>query len=526
MSEGSQSKKETQASDSQRGVYDRNLLLLVPELVYSTGNVFEHWQLDPRVPDGEKEDLANRKVVQSFLARFMKSRSENVLRGLSLGDEQAIKIEQATRPIATLEYGGKKNGMKLYLGAQYAYFAARYLGEEPARTIEELLNLIEREKENCKEFDKDLFLSNQIAPSEKENLELAPMHPFAQKANTEDHAGSHDQGTAQLGRKALAEEAWSKFTKYLPQKINLKRSKILNYSAMFIAGFLVSAAFARVLWHQEMDSQLKELEKRWRNEGPSSLDKSDYISLQKNTSPDLVYKMLWKGAYDPKMDTEKIQPFFNHLVALPEPLWQARANQGMAIAYLNRGEFENAFHHLTLAEELLIDTKHASDLRRVYLSKAHCLFYSQDAESMLVMITRAENLDVKTSESRISFFKALYFFLVGDLETATMHADKSLHISLAEGAKSQTAYYHSTLALLYVSNNKLENAYRHLRLAQEYAVETKDRALLFQLQGYEMLWAERMGLPPVALEEGSSKGLLKNSVIQRRSFIELAREHF
>ncbi|CAM2009652.1 hypothetical protein [Acanthopleuribacter pedis] len=526
MSEGSQSKQETQASDSQKGVYDRNLLLLVPELVYSTGNVFEHWQLDPRVPESEKEELANRKVVQSFLARFMKSRSDNVLRGLSPGDAQAIKIERAIRPIATLEYGGKKNGMKLYLGAQYAYFAARYLGEKPTRNIDELLDLIEREKENRKEFNKDLFPGNQAVPSEIENPELAPNHPLVQKVNTVDHVGSLGQGASQTKRKPLTEKVLSKFTKHMPQKVIQTKSKILNYSTMFIAGFLVSAAFASVLWHHEMDSQLKELEERWRNEGPSSLEKSDYISLQKNTSPDLVYKMLWKGAYDPKMDTEKIQPFFDHLVAFPEPIWQARANQGMAIAFLNRGEFENAFHHLTLAEEFLIDTKYASDLRRVYLSMAHCLFYSQDAESMLEMITKAENLDVNTSESRISFFKALYFFLVGDPGTATVHADKSLHISLAEGAKSQTAYYHATLALLCVSDNKLEDAYRHLRLAQEYAVETKDRALLFQLQGYEMLWAERMGLPPVALEEGSSKGLLKNSVIQRRSFIELAREHF
>ncbi len=526
MSEGSQSKQETQASDSQRGVYDRNLLLLVPELVYSTGNVFEHWQLDPRVPERDKEELASRKTVQSFLARFMKSRSESALKNLASDDEQARKIEKATQPIITLEYGGKKSGMKLYLGAQYAYFAARYLGEKPAKNINELLDLIEREKKNPKEFNKDLFPGDQTTLSGTENPERAFIHPLVQKVNTEEHVESLGQGVTQTQKMAPTEKAWSKLTKYMQPKINLTKSKILNYSAMFFAGFLVSATFARVLWHQEVDNRLKELEQRWQNEGPSSLEESDYISLQKNTSPDLVYKMLWKGAYDPKMDTEKIQPFFNHLGAFPEPLWQARANQGMAIAYLNRGEFENAYHHLTLAEEFLIDTKYASDLRRIYLSMAHCLFYSQDAESMLEMITKAESLDVNTSESRISFFKALYFFLAGDPGTAIIHADKSLHISLAEGAKSQTAYYHATLALLYVSVNKLENAYRHLRLAQEYAVETKDRALLFQLQGYEMLWAERMGLPPVALEEGSSKGLLKNSVIQRRSFIELAREHF
>ncbi len=502
MSEGSQSKQETQAPDSQRGVYDRNLLLLVPELVYSTGNVFEHWQLDPRVPERDKEELASRKTVQSFLARFMKSRSESALKILASDDEQARKIEKATQPITTLEYGGKKSGMKLYLGAQYSFFAARYLGDKPAMSVDELLDKMAISKENPLQFHTGHLEKHlQAIPpqTEQQNTQEKPsITPDQVLTQMKSGDFNHSLPSSQDCTVIVSEEMDASKNGY--SRTLLPQAKLFRVAAFALICIITGFSFGRYWNARTEDEILNEYREKWEQDGPNAIKTASLKKPPQGSAE--IFIRLWETAIDASNDIESATLLANELMTDPEEHYHAKAKYSLGVAHLWRGNAYAAIESFQDAVDILLHLpEEKSVLYNSYLYLSQCHFYADNPQEMLSNLKLASDISAAENRSRLMLLWGWYWIHQGDIVQAEHALEESLRLSLLEGNPSYTGYSHANYALIKISMGDLHEAFRQINLAEDLAIKQNDESLSDLTNAVKLFWSEKMRLPVDTIEQ-------------------------
>ncbi|CAM2009597.1 hypothetical protein [Acanthopleuribacter pedis] len=517
MPEGKQQTGETGKNTSEQRGWEQEpmLILLRDNWAYTTGDVLEHWLADPDLSREEKDAILDKRTtIQSYLSRYMQIRENRVRKTIN---DNAILEEDLDRifsPVDTQPYLRTNSHQKLFLGAQFKWVAGRYLGLAGTPSTEDTLALLRASEEGYQRFDVKK-LSEPAPAVAAEEIQT----PAVLADEVVQHPGE-SVGDAAANQNS---RFFSGFNLNVMTRWLVFNGLSAKMTAVVFLTFCVGLSFGALLWDQTTGKRLENFEKKWNTEGPRVVDGVSDVTAGKVLPPEQLYLALWKRAYNPELDIDEIRPLFEALSDKTEYKWKAMASYSMGDAYINRGRVNEALKHYQDAEGFLTGTELSSDLRKIHLAKARCFFHLQDAEALLEETDKARNIPVASSYSRIQYFDALYWFLKGDLPTAISHAKESLHISLSEGAKGQSGYYYASLGLFYTADGRLDDAYRHLRLAQEIAAQTNDKSLTFQLQGYEMLWAEYMNLPTVAPEGTLSRDLFEESLILRRSFIELAR---
>lgn len=517
MPEGNQQSEETGKNTSEQQGWPQEpfLLLLRDDWVYTTGDILKHWLADPGLSDDDKQAVIDRKSsIQSYLSRYIAVRENAIRKGVKDNEVSQEELGRIFSPVDTQPYLRTKSNQKLYLGAQLKWVAGRYLGRPDTLSTQETLALMTASEDQYQRFDVTKLGKTEAQVGNQETQ--AATLPATEQAASPVATKQNDDMVNQDPQKGMG-------LRSLMQHFSFRLSPIKMVTAGMMV-FLVGLSFGALLWDHAKGQRLQEFEKNWKADGVQALDDIADVTSGKVFAPDQLYLALWKRAYDPKQTIEGMLPLYDALSDVSDEVWKARASHALGVAYLNRGMIQKALTYFEDAEEFLSGSDLDSDVRKVHLSKARCYFHLKDIDAMLRETEQAESSAVSSSQSRIHYFKALYWFMKGDKASAIGHAKESLQISLSEGAKGQSGYYYATLGLICIADGQLNEAYRHLRLAQEVAAQTNDKALMFQLQGYEMLWAEHMNLPTVAPEGLLGAGLFEETLILRRSFIELARE--
>ncbi len=509
MPEGSEAKTEGVAPENQKGGNDRNLLYLIPHVAYSTGSIIEHWALDPRISEEDKKGLRRRRVVQSFLARFMKSRTESALKNLPPGDSQAKGLEKAMEPVATLEYGGKKNGMKLYLGAQYSFFAALYLGEEPATPVEDLLDLISKNKGTVTLFNQALLdqhlqgTSNecQVDEEQPQVTTQASMACHSQNQKEADSLGSHtsrdEHGTdnhssaSQGGSPTKRNRRMAGWLSWMPRPNRVPTSSIVQVS--IVLGICIGVLGGS--FYLNLRPKAKTLTEMHNEEGPASLKPYADLSKKVETKTEL-YGRLLALANDPKVEMSEIEQHASALLEDKNPGWVAKGQHALGLASFQRGDLDSALSFYLGAEANLLGLAHLRmDLRAVYLEIACCQYYLNDAGSMHDYIKKGELVVSDYFRGKIQHLYSKYWLLEGDLSKAIEYGEDSIRLALIEKNKYHLAIFNAHQSMLLTAAGQIENSFRCLKVSQGLSKTLGDVLLDEYIQSYDVLWAERMELP-------------------------------
>ncbi|CAM2007588.1 tetratricopeptide repeat protein [Acanthopleuribacter pedis] len=481
MPENNQPINETAAVEKRDLDCEELLVLLDLNVVYSTGDILDHWQFDVRVPEPEKAELRDRRArVQSYLGRYLWQREGALQRFFQADPELAVHVKEVLQPIRKEPYRGKRGAQRLYLGAQFVYFAERQLGRKVTVTTRELLALIAQAKERNERFDKSHFVRGVYKG--RHGVSVVPHTRFQQL----------------FGKLGLWRPASVLATGFETENSTIAIPKSLIKGTLLLA-IGVSAGLVSGKYHFEKTEQeiLLNFKKKWMENGPAAFDQ---IPKRAPESSSELIIATYRTALDLEVDISIVQKQVDPLISDQDVYHQAAGWYNLALGYLYRGELHLAIESFANSRDLLEKLSRKRDvLRRSVLFIAECYLYLGDEKMVLEHLEEAKLVNTKKYESLIYRFQGFHSLMKGELEQSRVDFEESIRLSLLEGDVGRTGVAHASLASVLVPLGELNEAYHHLLLAEEIAEKTKDSRLKDFVLSIRMLWAEEMGLPAGAL---------------------------
>ncbi|CAM2008005.1 hypothetical protein APED_15195 [Acanthopleuribacter pedis] len=455
--------------------FEEFFLSLDPEKRYRTGDIVSEWEKDDQVVRAMQEKCKKKpKDARSVLSRYMPYRYKMFLNESSDQNPESTPTARAYQPIGTEPFGPTGHDMNIYLGAQYAWVAADYLGLEQPRSLEEVLELLKKALEIEDPKSVEGTESSYVvveAPAESIQAVSVPGGDQTEMGQVE---------TVKPTKRSLRKR--------------FRRWRVpMAFAMSAFSTFICLATIGGVILFQSYP-ELEKMETA-QNTGGVTAVKNITKSFKVSGNKAEVYGIGWRAAYDPHKDIEEIKTIIEPLLYDEELGWQAKANHVVGLAYLNRGHLSLALENFEEAETKLRGlSKQRLDLKKIYLSMADCHFYLYQPEKMMECIKLAQMLNVPGREAVTLHYESQYNFLQGDINKAITLSHKALRLSKTTET-SYSGYYHANLGLLYSATGNMDQSYKHLKEAHAFAVLNQDSSLLSVIYEYERFWAEKMNFP-------------------------------
>ncbi len=478
MPENNQPIEEKAAAEKRNLDHEELLLLLELNVVYSTGDILDHLQLDVRVPEAEKSELRDRRSrAQSYLSRYLFQKEGALHRFFESDLLLAENAKLILTPIRKEPYRGKRVNQRLYLGAQYVYVAERLLGRKTTIATKELLGLIAQAQESPTRFSKSEFVRGIYKG--RHGASVVP----------------HTKIQSLLKWAGLRRPATPGVTVAASGNTSISIPKSLVRGFLFVAlGLTAGLASGKYLYHETDEEILRRFERIWVEKGPSVFESIDKTYNPQNDAELVI--MAWQAAIDPEQNFSSVEKLAKPLINHKSPKYAAKGYYTLGVAQLKRGNLDLAIIHLNNSISILENEPGQKGILRVaYLYLAECYFYLGETESVFSSIDEAKSVDTNKFRSQLYRFEGLYWLMIGNLDQAEVSIEKALRLSLLEGDSNMTGVYHSNLALVMIGQNDLLSAYHHINAAENLSIETKNDRLLDFVLGLRMYWSEEMGLP-------------------------------
>lgn len=469
--------------------FEEFLLSLNPIKLYSTGDIVSEWEENEQILKKiqEKHDK-NPKGAQPALSRYMPERYKMFTKSSSKPNPEATHIYQ---PVKTETYKQTGHEQQIYLGAQYAWVAADYLGLEQPRPLKEVLELYRKALDEAAppkpaKTNAGVAVGNSREVVHSSNSTNSPVEVFVDNSLTskplDGDLGQVDQADKRPTRK-----------RSLRKRFRRRRGAI-GFS-LSILSFVFCLGVAGNLYFSNSKAELQELNKAHQNGTLSELHKK-VDGLEGNKTVAQKYIQAWGTANDPAKSIEDLQLAVEPLLNHENTGWQAKGYHALGVANFKRGNLEEALHQYKQAELLLEGrTNQRSDLKQTHLQIARCYFFLKDQENLMDYIKKAELVNTKNHNALVLHYKSRYWFLRGDIDKSIDFSEESLEIATVNIERNLLGAINANLGLLNITKGDLNKGYRYLKTAQVEALKRNDSKLSQELVEYERLWAEKMNLP-------------------------------
>lgn len=448
--------------------YEPHLLLLTPDQAYGTGDIVQYWLEHPDISPAVKERIETKKTsLQSSLGRYMATKKDQLEPLLTEEHGIAKSLEHLFKPVETRTYGPTGKTQTLYLGAQYAFVAARSINAESPVAMDNLI------------LCRQLLLNNEI-PDDG----LAP--PCAVE---------HVAPTPLVSNQSKLEPASpSVHSNKAPKET--RRMKLGFIFSTF--SLLTCLALTASSYLNTRNPELPRLIKAYKEHGLRA------VAEQRTTAPNPTdgqrFINLWFQAFNPSDAMTNIQETAQPLLDHSNIGWRAKALHAVGNAYLNRGQLQQALTLFQEAESILQNRDHQrNDLCLVLYNQAECHFLLGDAFALKDCMDRADQTNAADYASMYHHYFSKYWLMKGQLEKAISCGDQSIKLSITLENKELLAYFSAHQALLLTATNDLDAGYFHLKRAQTLAANMADPILNVFIQRYEFFWAEKMNLPTAGI---------------------------